>query len=409
MKKQKRIPTTRANILNFLLQKWRYILSMLLIGLTTLLFFIRETKHDMLVYSVINHNEGQSSQSLMLYDPNIGKATTLLTDSNLINFSVSKDGRLAYSSSYEGNAEIYVRENLYPDSQSVNITQSPHTDDVTGAWSTDGRYLAYIAYQEDKNPQIFIWDGSKTIDITPSDVMDDVMSYSELSWSANGQMTFTLFYGSINPANSSEIYLWDGNKTTNLSQNTSGADRFAIWNSEGELAFLSYRDSGYDIFVWDGDSLRDGLPDITPFTNIVPEIITYYSSPQWTNESQLTFTGAEDSYIQIYVWDGNSAINVSQNPDHHNVNARWSTDGRWAFATTSGHYQESLYVRDKENNTILMTEGGYPAWSSNGDLIFCRYGWTLNLWNGQEIIEITQSIVINAQWQSGSRIHCSSG
>jgi Tol biopolymer transport system component len=125
-----------------------------------------------------------------------------------------------------------------------------------------------------------------------------------------------------------------------------------------------------------------------------------------------TSQAPQDTHAQIYVWDGKTATNMSQNPDHHNGSPRWRSDGYWAFSTFFSSEQK-VYVRDADNQTVLAADGQSPhTWSSDGDLIFCRNssaGWDLMLWDGEEIIQVTQGGEILAQWMNGGSVVCSSG
>jgi hypothetical protein len=128
----------------------------------------------------------------------------------------------------------------------------------------------------------------------------------------------------------------------------------------------------------------------------------------------------QDSHIQIYLWDGNSVTNISQNPNANNGDATWSSDGKWAFATFFTVEQQLLYVRDANNQTILTVDGGFqpgakaPAWSSGGYLSFCsvdRNGKILNVWDGLHIRKIAQGREIFAQWSwsSSAKTTCWNG
>jgi len=331
MKKQKRSPS----IITRIRRKWFYILPVLILIAVLPFLQTKKRRNDVLVYSVGNYDNGQASYSLMSYNPNTGKKTTLLHDNDLSvsTFSVSPDGRLAYSSRREGNAEIYVGDNLSPNSPDINITQSPDLYEYPLAWSPDGHYLAFTSRPIDGADKsgIYVWDGANITAITPTDMREFPRTYSEISWSFDGRLAFTEFHDSTNKNYTpSEIYVWDGSLTTSLSQNPSGEDGSPAWNTDGELAFLSEREGVYDIFVWDGVSFKDGMPDVDTFTNIAPEQTGYYSHPVWTNLNQLAFNSQslQDNHVQVYVWDGNTTTNFSQNPNLHNGTGRWYVDGR---------------------------------------------------------------------------------
>ena len=368
-----------------------------------------ESEHegDRLVYAVSNFD---GEITYMLYNPQTGESTPILTDNRqLPSFAFNVDGRLAIASEREGNSEVYVIDTSVAESPLINITQSPATDDYPLAWSRDGRYLAYESHN-DKSAQIYVWDGETAINISPIDLGGEVDHY-RATWSFDGRLAILAWYGFDNDENSGDIFLWDGHTTTDLSQNPTGEERGPTWNANGEIAFLSVWNGEYDIFVWDGVSVTNGAPDRDSFTNVLPELTAYYSFPTWTNDGQLAFitTAPQDTHAQIYVWNGQTLTNVSQNPDHHNGSPTWSADGRLAYATFFSS-EQVVYVRDVDGTVLLRVEGQYtPAWSPGGYLMFCSGGWTLNVWDGQEVIEIAQGREIQAQWQGGEGVVCSSG
>jgi hypothetical protein len=240
---------------------------------------------------------------------------------------------------------------------------------------------------------------------------DKPVSY-QTAWSNDGKLAFTVRFG-FDVYQISEIYLWDGETTRSLSQNPTGEDRAPVWSNDGRVAFLSAHGGKFNIFTWDGQSFKNGSPDIQPIMDDPAGVIGYASFPGWTADGRLTFPSqtATDTHSQIYVWDGQTATDISQNPTLHNGGAQWSSDGRWAFVTLFSP-QQLLYVRDSDNRPLLTVEAYQPAWSSNGYLIFCvpnRSGWGLSAWNGSEIISIAPADVINAHWGNGSGADCSSG
>jgi Tol biopolymer transport system component len=441
----------------FQYSKIMVIVSTLMILLARFIVSAQESSSDLLAYT-------SNPQSLMLYDVDSRISIPVLTDVKPISlsFSLSKDGRLAYSlienglieisifdnrlvdhqvqniiqipttqqlsyplswspdgrylafgSPHEGDSsEIYLLDTHAANQQAINITQMPATREIPSNWSPDGRYLAFASFQDNK-PLLYVWNGETSINITPEDMPDTADSY-RITWGNDGELAFNVSFGYSSYDVPDEIYLWNGNKTVSLSQNQMGEDRWAVWSADGHIAFLSHRDDIYNIFGWDGESFKDGLPDIQPLFDDPSEFIGYYSLPGWTPDGLLTFTSqtAADTHAQIYVWDGETATNISQNPTLHNGHPVWSDDGRWAF-TTYFSSQQQLYVRDADNNQLLMTDGQYnPAWSPIGNLAFCvrnEVGWTISVWDGIEVIEITQGYNISADWSNGNSIFCSSG
>lgn len=363
---------------------------------------------DVLAYAITNY---QGGSTISVYDPYADEHTIIYESDDLLHrLRYSSVGRIAFSSWHEDKATIYVLDSQTTPISLTNLSQELNLSGYPLGWSPDGHYLAFVSFESDDSLSIRLWDGKIATNITPDDMNDTPQSY-DVAWSPDGRLAFTVWFGFSNDSTVPEIYLWDGNSTANLSQNSGGDDRSPIWSADSQIAFLSAQNNTYDILVWDGVSINNGLPDRTTFTNIAPELTNYYSHPTWTNEGLLAFgaQGEQDDHIQVYVWDGQSASNLSQNPDSHNGRAAWSVDGKWAFVTYFSQ-EELLYIRDANNRNLFITEGQYgPVWNSSGFLAFCTRSKSLFVWDGHKIIPVTEGSEVWAQWKSGSYVHCTSG
>ena len=240
--------------------------------------------------------------------------------------------------------------------------------------------------------------------------MPDIPQSFDIAWSSDGRLAFTVWFGSSSHDPRSEIYIWDGETTFNLSQNVDAEDREPVWNTDGEVVFGSTLDNTYILLLWDGVSYADGLPDVSSFTKIAPHLHVHSPFSVWVNDDQLAFEvfGPEESDIQIYIWDRQTWSNISRNPDAYNVTAQWSRDGYWAFVA-----DQQLYVRDARNSTVFVTRGSSPAWSAGGNLAFCsrdgRSDWKLSRWDRASVSTLMQGDEIFAQWRSGQTAVCSNG
>jgi WD40 repeat protein len=361
---------------------------------------------DVLVYTV---DDFDGELTFNLFDPRRGESTPVYT-SGRTSFSFSVDGRLAISCGPETEATICVIDTQRPDSAPITISTDPPASGFPIAWSPDGRYLAFALSSEDRKYPLYVWDGETVLNITPDDPESNTGPGS-ITWSRDGRLAFTAW--SDRSDSRTGIYLWDGYTTTRLRQNPTGGDFAPTWSLDGRLAFMSEQDGDYDIIIWDGVSLHDSTA-AEAFVNIATDLVAYYSFPVWTTTGLLSFeaTGPQDSHAQIYVWDGQTATNISQNPTLHNGCQTWSEDGRWAFATFFSPLQ-LIYVRDANNRPLLTVEGQYtPAWSPEGYLAFCTFhwpDWSLSVWDGRHVTEIAQGREIRAQWPNGAGVACSSG
>jgi len=391
-------------MLKIIAQLWYKIALMALILLILPLAISRNSQRDLLAIGFTNF---VGKTRIVLYDPQRHLSAKILDNIDFPGFKISVNQRIAFSSNGEGSAEVYVLDTHLTHTPPVNISQNALTRDHALAWSPDGRYLAFQSVVDSTGEALlYVWDGEKSINITPTD-MDDTAERYEVAWSFDGRLAFTTGFGITSTYQPSEIYLWDGSTTINLSQNPTGEDHAPVWSADGRLAFTSQRDEQYGIYVWDGISIKNSLPDVDSFVNIASHLTGFFSFPTWTNTGALAFEGGSQQYTQIYRWDGDETTNISQNEHSYSGNPRWSNDGRWSFVTFPSS-QMSFEIRDTENRPLLTRESYFaPAWSSDGQLIFCSERWELSIWDGRGILKIATGDFINAQWQSGSQAICS--
>ena len=392
---------------------WLTFLALMLISsdMTKNRVLAAQNNTDLLAYSTY---EFDGKRSVMLYDPSNNASTQVLTMTGFLNIALSSNRDVAYSPTVEGRATVHLSNALAPGRTTTIIRGNPNANEYPLSWSRDGRYLAIASYAD--VVKLLIYDGSNIIDITPKS--DDALTRlyaGEIAWSADNRLAFTLWFDPSYPkiGDPSEIYVWNGKSTINLSQNPTGRDESPTWHVDGRLAFLSEREGEYDVFIWDGVSLKNGSPDIDTYVNVSPELTAYYSYPAWTNDGSIAFAtnGLQYNHVQIYEWDGKTSSNLSQNPELNNGSQTWNVDGRWAFSTFFSSRQ-LVYVRDADNRTLYSDEGQWPRWSADGYLIFCRWsrqGWSLLMWDGRQTREIVQGREIWAQWQSGATLTCTDG
>jgi hypothetical protein len=432
----------------------------LMIGFVALLLILplvragADERQDLLLMQVY---DGQGTPSFSVYDA-AAHTTTPLPDYIVPNAQLSADGRLAYSVTFEGQIEAHIWDSNHPDQLSTAIMADGDGDQYTLMWSPDGRLAFKAVPDADGNQrQLYVWDGVTSENITPPDITGKITEYERMAWSPEGHyLAFGLvdtqnirhFYvwdgAAVVPiyvesdVNFSEyaltwstqdrlalslsyfqdspntIYVWDGHNMMRLSQNPT---QYPVWSADGRLAFASWQDGWPSILVWDGVSVSGGQPDASTFINASPDLSVGFSAPVWTSQDHVAFEAqsSQDRFNQIYVWDGEKATNISRNPRVGNSNAVWNQDGRWSFTSVSSQ-QNFVYVRDADNQSVLMTKGyGFaskPVWSSNGNLVFCRSDspdWVLSVWDGQTVTEVVRAESIFAQWQNGSNIICSSG
>ncbi|MEM6283899.1 MAG: WD40 repeat domain-containing protein, partial [Chloroflexota bacterium] len=219
---------------------------------------IASTDHgDMLAYVTQDYR-------LMLYDPRTRTETELMT--GVRDFRLSRDGRVAFKNTDENDHDVYVYDPATPDVAPINISQDAPVKNTPLSWSPDGRYLAYIKYLElHGNQLLYVWDGEKTIKVMPDQSLNSPRVYQP-NWSEDGRLAFSVTHGWSDGG----IYIWDGTRTLKLADGSEGAVGGSEWSSDGKLMFFSNRENVGDVYIWDGASFRDGLPDVSTFVPVAP-------------------------------------------------------------------------------------------------------------------------------------------
>ncbi|MGE5192367.1 MAG: TolB family protein, partial [Deltaproteobacteria bacterium] len=152
----------------------------------------------------------------------------------------SPDGkRIAFSSTFEGNQELYVAEVGSPVRR--RLTNDPALD-AHPAWSPDGRTIAFATNRwGDFEVALMDADGGNVTRRTESRGLDDYPVFSpdgkRLAFMSNRDGNF-------------EIYVMnaDGTALLNVTRDP-GLDNFPVWTPDGKLAFVSNRARGFDIYV----------------------------------------------------------------------------------------------------------------------------------------------------------------
>lgn len=348
---------------------------------------------DMLAYVSGDNN-------LLLYNPRTRTATKLLD--NVDNFLIAHDGRVAFSPL--DNGDIYIVDPAVPNDSPINITQNADTGHHPIAWSPDGRYLAFSSQQDRREQALYVWDGETIRNIMPENNPSATYPFY-VDWSNTGQLAFT-----VRDNNPSEIYVWDGNRTFNLSQNPDSSDWSVSWNSDGQLLFTSYQDRDSNTYVWDGISFDGETPDVDTFTTI--DTGEYSTSVTWTEDGNIMYTlspaETHSGTPEIILWDLESQSIVEQFSALSS--SSWLVDDNQLIISSglaSGLPAFYLDVTDIEGQILFSEITGEFSWSTDGYLAYCLIdrenrdrGWILSIWDGEETWAVTDTYYKPIQWQS---------
>jgi len=218
----------------------------------------------------------------------------------------------------------------------------------------------------------------------------------------DGQVAYGAIFGLRGRAIPTDLYLWDGETTRNLTEAPGEGDydySAPVWSADGRLMFVANTPHGADVVIWAGGNGR----------NIETGLMASVGSLGWATDGRVFFSGrqAVEIFFQVYVSDGATVHNISENALVDTFAVSSPVDGRLALYTWNA---DRISVHDAQNHVLLDTEGQFqPAWSTDGVLAFCHRaetGWSLMLWDGDSLQEVQQGDWIYAQWESGARVAC---
>jgi Tol biopolymer transport system component len=252
------------------------------------------------------------------------------------------NGLIAFVSTRDGSSEIYA---MNPDGTEQRRLTVNAAEDVSPAWSPDGRRLAFTS-NRDGNWDIYTMapDGTDLKRLTDNSDFD-----GSPSWSSDGSR---IAFASARDGNS-EIYVMnaDGTDQTRLTSNPAD-DAAPAWApgisscgaQRDEIAFESDRDGNYDIYA-----MRPDGSELVTLTNDSTEEF----DPSWAPDCSAI---AVDRVVQgnydifrLEVASG-ATTRLTSSPEEDSRPA-WSPDGRLISFTSmrDGHYE--IYVANARDGS----------------------------------------------------------
>lgn len=321
---------------------------------------------------------------------------------------LSTQGELAFTKPSVVPAEVWLVDVQSSANNPKLIFANPRVTRIghlSSIWSPDGHYLAFMGMEDDDYGRIYVWDGESVIAV---DSPQPVSEVEIMVWSQDNRLAFTARPPGENGSDlwPAELYVWDGQQTINISQTPDRTEWTGTWSSDGRLAYSTEGPNQGDpkqYMIWDGVKSAPAFPGF---------IALEWGA--WTSATELTLSGRlpGDTWLQLYRWDGEQAINISPQPDQGYTEQNWSQDGRWAVNVISrpNRWTEAIEVRDANNQLLLDVPGIMPPlWTEAGNLLFCQrqpQSVMLQQWDGQQIRPIAQGTFIYVTVPNGGGLVC---
>jgi len=261
--------------------------------------------------------------------------------------------KIAFVSNGSGNKEIYTCAFDGYNAQQVTRNRSIN---LSPAWSSDGRYLAYTSYKK-KKPDIFIKNlaemqetsiNKKGLNITPAWVPGKFELAATLSF-----------------AGDQEIYLLTGSgKVIKRLTNIRGIDVSPTWSPDGKkFAFVSNRAGSPQVYVQDIASGK--VRRLTYEGN-------YNTQPSWSPQGdKIAYASVVDGRRNIVVMglDGQEPLQLTHESGDNEAPS-WSPDGSLIVFSSNREGPFRIYVMtafgtDQRRLLVMTGEQTNPKWSMN--------------------------------------------
>lgn len=262
-------------------------------------------------------------------------------------------------------------------------------------------FLVYLIDESPEQRQLIYYDPVSNLN---TQILSD-WDIQEFSLSKNYRLAFSSLKDG-----QSKIYVLDypftENTPTEISLDISFESTPLSWSPDGRYLLLdSVQKNSKKLYMWDGKNIFD-----------VYEYRGQISEVAWSSSGQLTFTefyiddySPDKDYSEIYIWDGISTLNASQNPFGEDRSPTWSQSGQLAFLSNRNEkYDILVWDGMSKNNSApdsktfvniapeLTQYFSNPIWT-NSDSIAFSGGSESDLhaqiyeWDGQTAKNISQN------------------
>lgn len=286
-------------------------------------------------------------------------------------FFSSPDGsKIAYYSDDEGNSEIYVID-IDRGTPPSNLTHNG-ADDFWGAWSPDGRQIAFVSDRDavliDPNRDswtnnIYVMNANGT-NVRRLTVDNTTRQFGSLSWSPNEKILASgISSDSPNRISTSLVYLLSPNDPGLVTLNSSADVVYGIvaWSPNGKHILYSESGSMSNVIkIMDADgtnqvALSNDLLGIAINASWSPDgDCILFSTLQFQIQS-----GTRKFYIYSVDVDGMDLVALSNDSSAYDTSPSWSPDGKHiVFASKRDEGEYHLYIMNSDGTNLRKLTNG---------------------------------------------------
>ena len=231
----------------------------------------------------------------------------------LKNALTSNTGRIVFTSTRDGNAEIYVMD--ADGSNQERLTDNP-AHDRDPDWSPDGTKIVFSSGRGGELRQIYVMDADGSHPKKLTDTRDN----TNPDWSPDGQKIVFAVHPDFKEEWLDHIAVmdFDGNNRERHEDHAMGP----AWYPDGQaIAFVSWRHGNNEIYMIGADG--QGLKRVTH------DVVSQHSPSFSPDGQRIAYYASHEGFNHIYVVgaDGANLKRLTHNQEHHSHPA-WSPDGQ---------------------------------------------------------------------------------